>query len=147
MRGFTLIELLLVFSIAGLLASVVPLAFDTLREGAAYRDTVRAMATGMRAARHRAALEGRDLGFVVDLDRRAFRIGDDTAWRSVPDALRVRALGTDGEPQATGRAVIRFLPGGGATGGGVEILRGSGAGSRLRVDWLSGHVIHEGLSP
>jgi general secretion pathway protein H len=146
-RGFTLVELLVVFAIMAVLMSVVPMALDRLRDGAAYRDTVRAMASDLRSARYRAAVEGRTLDFVVDLDRRAFRVGDEPDWRPVPASLRVRAAGAGGEPRAAGRAVIRFLPGGGATGGSVDVLRATGAGTRLRVDWLSGRVAHESLPP
>ena len=42
-------------------------------------------------------------------------------------------------------AAIQFLPSGGATGGGIDVLRASGAGTRLRVDWLSGRVEQEAL--
>ncbi len=146
-RGFTLVELLVVFAIVALLMSVMPMAFDRLRDGAAYRDTVRAMASDMRAARYRAAVEGRTLSFVVDLDQRAFRVSDERAWQSVPPSLRVRAAGASGEMQGAGNAVIRFLPGGGATGGSIDVIRASGAGTRLRVEWLSGRVTHESLPP
>ena len=44
-------------------------------------------------------------------------------------------------------SAIRFLPDGGATGGSIDIVRPSGAGVRLRVDWLSGQVLQEPLSP
>lgn len=146
-RGFTLVELLVVFAIVALLMGVMPMAFDRLRDGAAYRDTVRAMASDMRAARHRAAVEGRSLSFVVDLDQRAFRISDARAWQPVPPSLRVRAAGAGGEMQGAGNAVIRFLPGGSATGGSIDVIRASGAGTRLRVEWLSGRVTRESLPP
>ena len=42
---------------------------------------------------------------------------------------------------------IRFLPEGGATGGSVDIVRPSGSGVRLRVDWLSGRVEQEPITP
>ncbi len=49
--------------------------------------------------------------------------------------------------QGAGNAVIRFLPGGGATGGSIDVIRASGAGTRLRVEWLSGRVTRESLPP
>lgn len=147
MRGFTLVELLVVFAIVALLMGLMPIAFDRLREGAEYRDTVRTMASGLRSARHRAMLEGRASSFVVDLDQPAFGLSGGPAWRPVPKSLRVRAFVAGTQVDGSGKATIRFLPGGGATGGSIELIRASGAGTRLRVDWLSGRVSHEGLLP
>jgi general secretion pathway protein H len=147
MRGFTLVELLVVFAIVALLMGLMPIAFDRLRDGAAYRDTVRTMASGLRVARYRAMVEGRPLSFVIDLDQSAFGLSDERAWRPLPKSLRVRAVVAGTEVDGSGLAAIRFLPGGGATGGSIDVIRSSGAGTRLRVDWLSGRVVHEGLQP
>jgi general secretion pathway protein H len=146
-RGFTLVELLVVFAIVALLMGLMPFAFERLRDGAEYRDTVRAMASALRSARYRAQVEGRTLNFVVDLDKSAFGVSGDRAWQPVPKSLRVRAVVAGSELNGSGSAAIRFLPGGGATGGSIEVIRASGAGTRLRVDWLSGRVTHEGLLP
>lgn len=147
MGGFTLVELLVVFAIVALLMGLMPIAFERLRDGAEYRDTVRAMVSALRSARYRAMVEGRTLSFVVDLDQPAFGLSDDRAWRPVPKSLRVRAVVAGTEVDGSGSAAIRFLPGGGATGGSIDVIRASGAGTRLRVDWLSGRVVHEGLLP
>lgn len=147
MRGFTLVELLVVFAIVALLMGLMPIAFERLRDGAEYRDTVRTMASEMRSARYRAMVEGRPLSFVVDLAQPAFGLSDDAAWRPVPKSLRVRAVVAGTEVLGSEKAAIRFLPSGGATGGSIDIIRASGAGTRLRVDWLSGRVSHEGLLP
>lgn len=147
MRGFTLVELLVVFAIVALLMGLMPIAFERLRDGAAYRDTVRTMASELRSARYRAMVEGRTLSFVVDLDQPAFGVSDDRTWRPIPESLRVRAVVAGIESNGAGKVAIRFLPGGGATGGSIDVIRASGAGTRLRVDWLSGRVVHEGLQP
>ncbi|WP_326534108.1 GspH/FimT family pseudopilin [Pseudorhodoferax sp.] len=144
-RGFTLVELLVVFAILALLLGLAPLAFDRLREGAQYRDTVRTMASQLRAARYQALSEGREVSFAVDLDRRAYGLGEANRWQPLPPALQLRAVVAGVELHGAGVASIRFLPGGGATGGSIEIIRASGAGTRLRVDWLSGRVTQEGL--
>ena len=144
-RGFTLIELLVVFAILALLLGLAPVAFDRLRDGAQYRDTVRNMTSQLRTARYRSVAEGREIVFTLDMNRRAFGL-DGAAWRPVPEALRLRAIVAGSEVQGSGSAAIRFLPSGGATGGSIEILRPNG-GTRLRVDWLSGRVTQEGLTP
>ena len=67
--------------------------------------------------------------------------------RPIPVPLEVRATVAGQELQENGVAAIRFLPDGGATGGSIDIMRPSGAGTRLRVDWLSGRVSQEVLLP
>ena len=39
------------------------------------------------------------------------------------------------------------LPDGGATGGRVQVMRKTGTGVQLRVDWLSGRVTQTALAP
>lgn len=143
-RGFTLVELLVVFAILALIMGLAPVAFDRLRESSQYRDTVRTMLSQMRAARYRAMVEGREVRFVVDLNQRLYGI-DGAAPTAMPESLKFRATVAGTEMFGGSRAAIRFLPGGGATGGSIEILRAQGAGTRLRVDWLSGRVTQEGL--
>lgn len=145
-RGFTLIEMLVVFAILALLLGLAPIAFDRLRDSAEYRDTVRTMMSQLRTARYRAVTEGREVLFTVDMNRRTFGL-DANALRAVPQAVQLRATVAGAELQPAGTGAIRFLPGGGATGGSIEIVRTSGAGTRLRVDWLSGRVTQEGLAP
>lgn len=145
-RGFTLVELLVVFAIMGLLVAVVPLAYDRMRESSQYRDTLRSMLSGLKSARSTALAQGRDAVFVVDLQHRAYRAAEGSA-RPIPDSLQVRATVAGSELSAQQEAAIRFLPDGGATGGSIDILRASGQGVRLRVDWLSGRITQEALAP
>jgi general secretion pathway protein H len=143
-RGFTLVELLVVFAMLALLATLVPLAFDRLRESAQYRDSVRAILSDMRQARYRAVSEGREVRFSIDLQRRSYGL-DDRSPRQLPAALQLRATVADIEISANQVASIRFLPSGGATGGSVDVVRPSGAGVRLTIDWLSGGVAQSPL--
>lgn len=145
-RGFTLIELLVVFGIMALVIGLAPVAFDRMRDSAQYRDTVRTMLSQMRGARHRAIAEGRETRFFVNLNQRMYGV-DGGSSRALPEALQMRATVAGIELTSKGDASIRFLPGGGATGGSIEVLRSSGAGTRLRVDWLSGRVTQEALAP
>ena len=144
-RGFTLVELLVVFAIMALLISVVPIAYDSARESAQYRDVVRGILSDMRKARQEARLQGREKRFVLDLDRRRYGLAGEPL-RALPEALDFRALVAESEMQ-TGVAAIRFLPDGGATGGSVQVLRKTGTGVQLRVDWLSGRVTQTPLAP
>ena len=145
-RGFTLVELLVVFAITALLIGLVPVAFDRMRESAQYRNTLRAMLTDMRSARYRAVTEGEETRFKVNLEQRTYGI-DGQPLREFPESLQVRLIVAGSEMSDRNEGSIRFLSDGGATGGSVDIVRGSGVGVRLRVDWLSGKVTQEPVSP
>jgi len=110
------------------------------------RTQLRGMLADMRSARQRALAGRTDIAFTVNLDQRRYHT-DGQPVRDIPEPLQVRATVAGSELSSQGAASIRFLPDGGATGGSVEILRPSGAGTRLRVDWLSGHVTQEALLP
>jgi general secretion pathway protein H len=143
-RGFTLVELLVVLAIAGLLLAVTPAALQRYRDSSDYRDTVRTMAAGLAAARHAAVSGGRDVAFSIDLAQRRYGV-EGQAARALPDSLQVRATVADTD-LSRDVARIRFFPGGNATGGSIEILRASGAGARLRTDWLDGRIEIERLA-
>ena len=142
--GFTMVELLVAFAILAMLVALVPLAFGKLREAAQYRDSVRSMVTDMRSARTRAISLGADVRFIVDTAARSYGVEGGAVHR-LPEPLVMRATVANQEITAGRLASIRFLPGGGATGGSIDIVRPSGAGVRLRVDWLFGRVEQEGL--
>ena len=144
--GFTLIELLVVIALMALVVGLVPIAFGRLHESAQYRDTVRQVLTELRAARHQAQSQGVETRFAVDLHARSFGI-EGGERHEVPEPLTLRAVMAAEEAGADGRLAIRFLPRGGASGGSVDLIRPSGSGVRLRVDWFSGRVEQEAIEP
>ena len=144
--GFTLIELLVVFALLALIVGLVPIAFNRLHESAQYRDTVRAVLTDLRAARALAQSSGADVRFAVNLPARSFGV-EGAPPQHVPEPLVLRAVMAAEESGADGSLAIRFLPRGGASGGSVDLIRPSGTGVRLRVDWFSGRVEQEPVSP
>ena len=145
-RGFTLIELMVVFGILALLLGLVPFAFGRLHESAQYRDTVRAALTDLRSARQLAQSRGADVRFVVNLPGKTFGV-EGGAQTAVPEPLVMRAVMAEQESSAQGQMAVRFLPRGGATGGSLDLIRPSGTGVRLRVDWFSGRVEQEPIAP
>lgn len=145
-RGFTLIELLVVFALLALLVGVVPVAFERLRESAQYRSTVRGMMSDLRQARQKAIAEGAEVRFRLDLTARTFGV-DGRPAHDVPLPLQLRATVAAVELSGAQVAAIRFLPQGGATGGSIDVLRPSGTGVRLTVDWLSGAVAQSAIQP
>ena len=64
---------------------------------------------------------------------------------TLPDSVDVRLV-VAGIESRQGGGSIRFYPGGGATGGSVDVLKRTGDGVRLRVDWLLGTVTQEPIS-
>lgn len=144
--GFTLLEMMVVITIMALVVGLAPLAYQRLQASSEYRSTVRAITADMRAARNRAQLEGVDQRFVVNLDERSFGLAGGPLHH-VPDALSFSAIMAGQESSAKRSLAIRFLPQGGASGGSVDIVRPSGAGVRLRVDWFSGRVEQELIQP
>ena len=137
--GFTLIELLVVFGLLALLVGLVPIAFNRLHESAQYRDTVRAVLSELRSARALAQTSGTEVRFAVNLPARSFGV-EGAPPQQVPEPLTLRAVMAAEEAGADGSLAIRFLPRGGASGGSVDLIRPSGSGVRLRVDWFSGRV-------
>jgi len=145
-QGFTLVELLVVFAMGALLVALVPLAFGKLREASQYRDTLRTLVTDLRQARQLAVTRGVEVRFQLDLARRQFGLPG-AVQRKVPPPLNLRATVAGAELSTDQVASILFLPEGGATGGSFDVLRPSGSGTRVRVDWLSGKVEQEALQP
>ena len=144
--GFTLIELQVVFGLIALIAGLVPIAFNRLQESAQYRDTVRAVLTDLRAARAQAQSSGAEVRFAVNPRARTFGV-EGAPVQQVPESLELRAVMAAEEAGADGSLAIRFLPRGGASGGSVDLIRPSGTGVRLRVDWFSGRVEQEAIVP
>lgn len=144
--GFTLIELLVVLAIAGLLMALAPVAFGKFKESAQYSTVLRTVLSDMRQARQKAMLQGTPVIFFVDLAERKYGV-DGLTSHVLPEPLQVKVIVGDKLLQQDQLASIVFLPDGGATGGSVDVLRPSGDGTRLRVDWLFGQVATERLSP
>ncbi|MFY3382630.1 GspH/FimT family pseudopilin [Paracidovorax sp. MALMAid1276] len=143
-HGFTLVELLVVFAIAALVIGLAPVAFDRLRDATQYRATVRAVLGDLRRAHAEATSQGRPVRFQMDMSRREYGL-QGGARKALPPALSVRATVGGTELAGGDVASILFLPDGGATGGTLDLVRSTGAGTRIRVDWMTGQVDHQPL--
>lgn len=144
LRGFTLIELLVVLAIAGLLMSLAPVAYNKSRESTQYSTTLRTITADMRRARQNAIAHGRSTIFFIDLVQRRYGV-EGLGARNLPESLQIKATVGSKQLKEASVASIEFLPDGGATGGSIDVLRPNGAGTRLRVDWLSGQITQERL--
>ncbi|MGD9946665.1 MAG: GspH/FimT family pseudopilin [Burkholderiaceae bacterium] len=140
--GFTLLELIVALAIVGLLMAALPFAVSRAYESAEYRSTVRNLLAGLKTARLEALRTGQAVAFVVDLGERRFGMAD-RPGEPLPERLTIRMLAADNEVENEGRGSIRFFPNGSSSGGMIDVLRPSGDGVRLRVDWLFGRITQE----
>lgn len=152
-RGFTLMELMAVFAIAALVVGVsIPFTarlFDTMQ----YRDAVREITAAATSARYQAITSGQPMDLVLYPDIRGYSVNpasnstnvDRDRMETLADDLRMEVISAREVSPGGGLAAIRFYPQGSSTGGSVSVLRASGEGVRLRVDWLLGRVTQEAL--
>jgi len=140
--GFTLIELVVALSVATLVLATAPAALDRLYDAMVYRSAVRNVLTELKAARLHAARTGRPVDFVFDVEARNYGIRG-KALREIPERLQVSTVVATSDVFPDELATIRFYPDGSSTGGSLQLMRSSGQGVRLRVDWLLGRITQE----
>lgn len=137
-RGFTLVELLVALSIGVIALGAAPFAVSRAYETMEYRATVKRVIAGVKLARLEAMRSGHSVAFNVDLEERRFGL-QQRLDEEFPERLKMRLVVADVEIDGA-RGGIRFYPDGSATGGTLEILRPSGEGVRISVDWLIGRI-------
>jgi len=137
-RGFTLVELVVALSIGVIALGAAPFAVSRAYETMEYRATVKRVLAGVKLARLEAMRSGHSVAFNVDLDARRFGV-EQRLDDELPERLKMRLVIADVEIDGA-RGGIRFYPDGSATGGTLEVLRPSGDGVRITVDWLIGRV-------
>ena len=140
--GFTLVELLVVIAIVAGTVSLVPLAYQRFTDNMQYRATVRHVLDTLSQARLLAAQQAQPQRVFIDWQANTFGIDGLTA-HPIPPSLQFRAtVGVD--PSAgvldTPHVIshFEFYPQGGASGGRVMVIRASGAGQQIDIDWLTG---------
>lgn len=142
-KGFTLVELLVAMTIATVLIGLAPIAYNRLQEGSQYRDTLRTLVTELRTARQLASSQRQLVTYRLDVKGRQYGLDNRPAHR-LPDSLQMRVTSAQGL-LSDGQSAIVFLPEGGSSGGIIELQRGNGTGTRIRVDWLWGQIQQEPL--
>ena len=148
-KGFTLIELLVVMAIGAMLVGLAPPAFDRLRSASEYRDTVRGLVTGLRQTRQNAISQGLPSSFMIDTTKRQYG-AEGRPMTSIPDSVQIKTTVGSRQGEAEQQTLaprITFMPDGGSTGGILDVVRTSGQGTLIRVDWLLGQISQEPRTP
>jgi len=144
--GFTLLELVVVLVIASLLFSLggpqVRALYDTMQ----YREAVRELVSAAKNARRQAFASGQPMDLLIDTDTNRYATSfhsqkiDLEAFAPLPEELDITVVyALEVSPQE-GLAAIRFYPAGGSSGGEISVIRPTGSGAHLVIDWLFGAV-------
>lgn len=149
--GFTLVELLVVLLIMGMVAGGAGVAIDRWQRHAAYRETANRIERGLRLAQDQAARTGRPVAYVFDLQARRHGVWMPTAaeprWDGTwPADLQLRVTVAEGAVPPPWLGIV-YMPDGGGTGGTVDLLRAPEVGARLRIDWMTGSLQRQELTP
>ena len=147
--GFTLLELVVVLVIAGLLFSLggpqVRALYDTMQ----YREAVRELTSAAKTARRQAFTSGQPMDLLIDTESNRYTLTfhsqklDPDAFTSLPEELDIRVVYAAEVSPKPGLAAIRFYPAGGSSGGEIAVVRRTGAGVQLKIDWLLGAIKQE----
>lgn len=149
--GFTLLELMVVLVIAGLFVALASPSVRGLYDSMQYRDAVRGLSSAAKNARRTAMAEGNPVDLIIDADLKTYWLTAKAGSESVAgapaidDSLALEVTYAAEMSPGGGLAAIRFFPLGGSSGGEIKILRPSGVGTMLKVDWLLGEVKQEPL--
>ncbi|MEO0436639.1 MAG: GspH/FimT family pseudopilin [Pseudomonadota bacterium] len=136
-RGFSLIEVLVAIAIVGVVMAVAVPSSVQLYEGMQRREAVRTTMEFLNSARERALATGTYQDVMV-------KPASNQIWNfrkrtTLSDAVRLQVHGA-AELNFDQTGVIRFYPDGSSSGGGVDLARADGSGTRVTVDWLIGRV-------
>lgn len=137
-RGFTLIELLVV---VGLVAAALAIGASAMRAGLPgmqLRGAARELAAQLRYTRAQAIVSGSSQTFTLDARTREWQ-APGRRHGKLPREINIVATGARIEQQSPDQVVIRFFPEGAATGGRIQLHRGTAAW-QLDVEWLTGEV-------
>lgn len=140
--GFTLLELMVAFTLAALLVAMSTPMVMRMYDSMVYRGAVRDMISAIDASRYAAITQGQAIDIMIMPADNAFQIGQGEN-HYLPEALKLSIEAAQEVSKVTGAGTIRFYPDGSSSGGSIKIMRPSGQGIILRVDWLLGRLIQE----
>jgi len=149
--GFTLLELVVVLVIAGLLFALGGPSIRSLYDTMQYREAVRELVSAAKNGRRDAFAGGVPVDLLINTDNNRFAltahsvsVGDDQ-FKELPKELDITVVYAAEVSPRPGLAAIRFYPSGGSSGGEITLVKATGAGVHLKIDWLLGDVTQETL--
>ena len=145
-KGFTLIELTIVLMIAGLLFAVSVPNLSKWSESRDYRESIRQIVSAANSARAQASRSNKAVDLIFELEQKTMSVvaaGGSLEKNKVfrlPESLTVSVTSAAALSSSKDASVIRFYPAGGASGGDIELVRDSGAGTLIQIGWLLADV-------
>lgn len=145
-HGFTLIELMVVLVISALLFVALSTNFSVLSENREYRAAVSRVISAAQHARKQAVHSSRPVDLVFEASERRMAVVsagiplDEASFESLPESLILNVTSAAEVSPANGYSAIRFYPMGGASGGDIELVRKTGAGTLIQIGWLLADV-------
>ena len=137
--GFTLLEVLLVLvMVAGMVAVVVPNAYNSL-SGAQLVKSTRQLASSLRKLRSQAIQTSRSTALTLDVDQRRYQLVSLNETVQLPQDFEIGLLTGARLLVGDGEGVILFYADGSSSGGQINLQRGEQA-FQIDVNWLTGEV-------
>ena len=140
--GFTMLELLLAIAIVAMVTALAVPSSIGFYESIQRREAVRSALRIFNGAREQALSSGRYQDVMVRPQTN--RIWSSRDSQTLSSALQLKVHGA-AELNFSDTGVIRFYPDGSSSGGGIDIARAGGSGTRISVDWLMGRVEQQTL--
>lgn len=138
-QGFTLLEMILVLVIAAVLAAVALPNLQPAIAAMQLRAATQDVASALRHSRGQALSQGREVEFVLNVDKHFYRVAGRHKAYALPESVKL-GLFTADFLMSDGQGSIVFYADGSASGGRVSLA--SGGKTRLvDVNWLTGAVV------
>jgi general secretion pathway protein H len=136
--GFTMMEIMVVMAIMALMAGLLLAKGPFGSRSLVTRDTVSALAGGLREARARAIATDRPVEFSIDTRLKNYHVDEAPPVRLPPEyTLGLETASIERKSETEG--AFRFEPDGSSSGGHIDVVFGQ-KHVRIGVDWLSGRV-------